>query len=120
MNKLGPDAIKLELKKETIELFVELFLASSKRPQAYFQPCNYDCVNSGLWWFRSAIHHLGFEIPDNTREIGLERGWDSNALGFQPFMKKKGLTDEEMAKELLIIESENWRRVLQLFENIEN
>jgi hypothetical protein len=110
---MSKGVIKLELDTETLEKFIDLFQAASERPQMYFQPCNYDSVNSSLWWFRSAFHHSGFDIPDYTREIGLERGWYSNALGFKPFMNKKGLTDEEMAKELLIIESENWKRVLQ-------
>ena len=108
---------KLQLNIETIKKFTELFENASKRPQMYFIPCNYDCVNSSLDWFYAAIHNIGFDIPDYRDEIGLKRGWKSNALGFKPAMTEKNLTDVEMAKELLIIESENWKRVLLELEN---
>ena len=62
-------------------------------------------------WFVRAVDMLGYDT-DPECDIYQERDWIVNANGYVPSMKEKGLTDKEMAQEMLTIEILTWKKLL--------
>jgi hypothetical protein len=61
--------------------------------------------------FNAACHALGLPSGhDISYEEAVQgRGWKSMEIGFEEELKRHGLTDDEIADELLAIEIEAWK-----------
>lgn len=111
LHGLAPQAT---LSIEVVDNIIEWFENIRIRPKMFFGEANYETVTNGLYWFRMAFRHLAFDT-DPKIDVGKERGWESNARGYWHHFQRKGLSEEEMADELIAIEIESWKK---LRENI--
>jgi len=99
------------MSKEYIDKFIEFFEAALARPLIYFGKHDTDAVvifTHGLYMSLSITNQI-FPSLEICREAAKNCGWHFNALGIIPDMKKKGLSDEEMVKELILVEIETWK-----------
>lgn len=55
------------------------------------------------------ITNQTFPSLDIQKEAARNLGWNFNALGIVPHMKQKGLSDEEMVRELISVEIGAWK-----------
>ena len=96
---------------EYTDKFIEFFEEVLARPLMYFGKNDADAViifTHGLYTSLYITNH-SFPSEEIYREVSKNRGWHFNALGIIPDMKKKGLSDEEMVKELISVEIEAWK-----------
>jgi hypothetical protein len=106
------------MSREYIDKFIELFEAVWARPLMYFGKYDTDAVvlfTHGLYMSLSLTNH-SFPALEIYREVSKNRGWHFNALGIVPDMKAKGLSNEEMVKELVSVEIEVWKTFRNNFE----
>lgn len=108
--KFHPASPKQSLPLDVVDGIIEWFENVRIRPQMFFGDVTYQSIGNGLYWFHMAFRHLSFEI-DPKFDVGKARGWKSNAMGYLHDFQRKGLSEEEMADELLVIEIESWKRL---------
>jgi hypothetical protein len=94
-----------------IEDIIEWLENIRSRPRMFFIEESPNGV-SAFSWFVRAVDMLGFDT-DPECDIYQERGWRLNSFGYTPSMKEKGLTDKEMAQEMLTIEILTWKKLLE-------
>jgi hypothetical protein len=90
---------------EHTDKFIEFLEAVLARPLMYFGKYDTNVVTvftHGLYMSLS-ITNQSFPSLDIRKEASKNRGWHFNALGIIPDMKKKGLSDEEMVRELVSV-----------------
>ncbi len=80
-------------------------------PHMYFASETPEGV-SAFYWFTQALQMLGYDI-DSECNIFQERGWGTNSNLYAHSMKEKGLTEKEMAQEMLAIEIVTWKKLLE-------
>lgn len=86
------------------------------RKSMFFWPVSGRMAEIFVFGFSAAAHALGLESENRTwLKAGEKRGWKIQAVGPIPEMEERGLSDEEMADEVLAIAIEAWR--LWLSEN---
>ena len=97
--------------RECIDKFIKFFEAILARPLMYFGKYDIDAVNHFTDGFYMSLGITSQPSPnlDIRKEASKNLGWHFNALGIIPDMKKKGLSDEEMVKELILVEIETWK-----------
>ena len=66
--------------------------------------------------FNTILSYLGFPTPRSGydelyKEVVTERGWEYDAGGPWRQMSNKGMTNEAVIKETIIIEIEYWKRI---------
>lgn len=86
-----------------------------RRPGMYIGPVSHATMESYLEGLYTGLRLCGVE-PDVSayRQITRERGWnDATALGAYPDMQRKGLSEQEIALEELLIHIELWRRLAE-------
>jgi hypothetical protein len=99
------------MNREYIDKFIKLFEEVLSCPIMYFGKYDTDAVvlsTQGLYMSLSITNH-SFPNEKIYREVSKNRGWHFNALGIIPDMKAKGLSNEEMVKELVSVEIEAWK-----------
>ena len=67
---------------------------------------------SAFYWFTRAVQMLGYDT-DPECNIFQERGWGTNSNLYARSMKEKGLTEKEMAQEILAIKILTWKKLLE-------
>ena len=107
LHRLEPQAA---LPIEVVENIIEWLENVRTRPQVFFGDVSCKAVGWGLYWFHMAFRHLAFDI-DPKIDVGKARGWESNAMGYLHHFQRKGLSEEEMADELIAIEIESWKKL---------
>ena len=105
---LGP---KPPLPIEVVEGIIAWFENVRSRPQMFFPSLTPGIIGSGLYMFQMAFRHLAYDIEPDI-DVAIQRGWERNALGPVYQMRQRGMTDEQIVDEFLVIEIETWRRVL--------
>ncbi len=100
------------MKSEEVENIIKLCEAILARPSMYFGNSNdYSAVihfTSGLYSALDAINQLSPTYP-NRQEIYKMRGWEFTQFGAANEMKEKGLSNEEIVKELTLVELKVWK-----------
>lgn len=109
----------VKMNKEHIDKFIEFFEAVKARPIIYFGKFDTDAVILFTHGFYESLSIIDESFPslDIHKEASKVRGWNFNALGVVPDLKKKGLSNEEMVKELISVEIEAWKIFRNSFEN---
>ena len=80
-------------------------------PHMYFASETPEGV-SAFSWFTQAMQMLGYDT-DPECNIFQERGWGTHSSLYARSMKEKGLTEKEMAQEMLTIHILTWKKLLE-------
>jgi len=107
------------MNSEYIDKIIEFFKAVKTRPIMYFGKYETDAVEIFTHGFYMSLSITNQSFPDLEirKEASKNRGWNFNAMGIVPHMKKKGLSDEEMVRELISVEIETWKVFRKSLEN---
>jgi hypothetical protein len=95
------------MNKEAITKAIETLQHVRVRPMMFMGAVTAEYAMVFLYGFWAACRAFGclreLEV-DFMREAANQRGWEYTALGSLPDMRKKGLTQEQMVDELLLID----------------
>ncbi|MBA3532013.1 MAG: diaminopimelate decarboxylase [Ardenticatenales bacterium] len=110
-SEVTPDATRYQ---EQVATLIEHLELVQRRPLLYlFPPPRHYALRTYLAALYTGSHIWGLEPDVQLRDtIALDRGWDltHNAL---TSMLERGLNEEQIVDELLTIEIEMWKRILQ-------
>ncbi|NEU74290.1 hypothetical protein PI95_017420 [Hassallia byssoidea VB512170] len=101
--------------KQRIRAVIDLletvrFKTCHQRKAIYFFPVDGKSALNFVCGVRSAANALGLQENRDAWWLAIEtRGWKISPLGFLPEMQERGMTDEQMAEEILAIEIDTWR-----------
>jgi hypothetical protein len=91
---------------------LELLEYVRERKEMYFSPIDGKAVADTLYGFKLGCLACGVENPHLVRDKVIEeRGWALNALGLENQFREQGMSESQIADEILVIEIETWRRV---------
>jgi hypothetical protein len=99
------------MKVEEVENVIKLYEAILARPSMYFGNSeDYSAVIHFTAGFYSALVATNQSSPTypNREEIYKMRGWEFTQFGAVNEMKEKGFSNEEIIKELTLIELKVW------------
>ncbi len=107
------------MKREEVKNIIKLYEAVLMRPSMYFgNSRDYSAVihfTSGLYSALVATNQSSPTYP-NRQEIYKMQGWEFTQFGAVNEMKEKGLSDEEIVKELTLVELKVWK---SFYDNLE-
>src|SRR5215211_1966314 len=91
---------------------LDLLESVAKRPQMYFGPVTFRAAQDFLLGLRYGCEFAGIKYSrEHYRAAVEDRGWDPcGNVGILRDFERKGLSDEEMARELLAVELGAYRR----------
>lgn len=91
----------------------ELFNCLAKRPQMFVHPVTFATVQSCLRGLAAGLRFAGIELSwDDYLAAAESRGWDPRGnIGIARDFTRKGLSDEEMVRELIAVEAAAYARV---------
>lgn len=105
------------MEHEKIEEIIEQLESIKKRPAMFLgKPDDVDAITHFLNGYHAAIFMIkGERIPilDDYKKIREQRGWEWNATSVAREMKEKSIPDKEIVQELITIEIEAWKIVLE-------
>lgn len=93
------------------------------RKQMYFRPVDLEALLNFLAGFNVSVSLLGnLDWPDYQahREAYRKRNWEYTAGGARKAaeeMRKRGMTEENILDEVLLLEIEAWRWMLERFDD---
>lgn len=107
----------MSISREQAEHLIKLLEQVHERPTAYLGP-ELNGVVHFLWGVRSVCFAVfKLSMDDGVyKQVIEERGWNYSAVAPLIEIKERGLSDLEMAKELLIIEIAVWKRQFGITE----
>src|SRR5262249_50632281 len=87
----------------------------AKRPQTFVGDCSFRMMKAYLCGLQQGCRLAGIEYSwDHYLAAAESRGWNARTcLGIEFDLIRKGMSDEEMAHELLAVEIEAYRRAMQ-------
>lgn len=87
-----------------------------KRPALYIgRKDDVDGVVNFLQGFLTACDALGFGYSrDINRQVIVEDDWEPGAQGVWLQMREKGMSEEEIVKELVRLEIKNWQKLVAI------
>ena len=96
----------------------ELLESFAKRPQCYVFPVSFVTVKSYLTGLKAGLKLVGLDYSwDDYQSAASARGWDSRGnIGIERDFKFKGLSDEEMVREFIMVEVDAYLRALERAE----
>lgn len=96
---------------EHIDEFVDFFELVLARPLMYLGKYDDHAIYLLIYGFHMALSITNHTFPNREiyAEIYKSRNWHFNALGAVADMRKQGLSDEKIVKELIEIEIEAWK-----------
>ncbi len=110
--------VRAEDREQQVSALVACLEIARFRKSMHFWPVNGRTAETFVAGFSIAANALGMEIQNRIwLEAGKKRGWKIQAVGPIPEMEMRGMSDEEIADEVLAIEIEMWR--MWLLENKE-
>ena len=94
---------------------LDLLSEVAKRPQMWMGDCSFRTMKTYLCGLLQGCTFAGIEYSwDHYLAAAESRGWNARtALGIEYDLIRKGLSDEEMARELLAVEIEAYRRAME-------
>jgi hypothetical protein len=108
---------RVDVDLQIIRGIIEWFENIKTRPQMFYgENDNPWLVENGMYWFHMAFTHLGYNFQPKENEI-VKRNLHKNSLGLSHQLKNKELSNEEIVKEIIDIEIENWKQLLKELEN---
>lgn len=99
------------MKREEVENIIRIYEAILARPSMYFGNSNdYSAVIHFTSGFYSALVATNQSSPTypNRQAIYKMRGWEFTQFGAVNEMKERGLCNEEIVKELTLVELKVW------------
>ena len=96
----------------------ELLDCFAKRPWMFVQPVSFTTVRSYLSGLSAGLRIARIEYSwDEYLAAAESRGWDPRGnIGIERDFTRKGLSDEEMVRELIAVEIDAYTRVLTRVE----
>jgi hypothetical protein len=103
---------------ERIPSLIEKLENIRRRPQVTIGKIESELLEQHLWGFREAAHifaHMKYweQHLRIVEQVAYDRGWIMN-LSFPDDIRTRGLSEEEIIEEILIIEIESWKRLAAL------
>ncbi len=97
-----------------MENLPELLDCLAKRPQMFVHPVMYSTVQAYFRGLAAGLRHAGIERTwDDYDAAANARGWDPRGnIGIVRDFTDKGLTDAEMVRELIAVETDAYARAL--------
>ena len=106
-----------EVDVSVIENIIRWFENIKTRPLMFYgESDNPKLVENGMYWFQMALVHLGYNFQPKENEI-VKRNLHRTAKGLEQQLRERGLTDEEIVREIIDIEIENWKQLLKEIES---
>lgn len=92
----------------------ELLDCLAKRPQMFAHPVTFGTIQAYLCGLAAGLRFAGVEWSwDDYHAAAEERGWDPRGnIGILRDFTRKGLSDEEMVRELIAVEADAYLRAL--------
>lgn len=93
----------------------ELLDCLAKRPQMFVQPVSFATVQGYLHGLATGLRFAGISwIWDDYRAAAEARGWDARGhVGIVRDFTNKGLSDADMVRELIAVETDAYRRAME-------
>ncbi len=96
--------------QQQINAIIDLLETARKRKAMYFQPVDGTAASNFVCGISSVAYALGIEGRREAWWKAIEkRGWKVCGVGPLPAMQERGMTDEQIADEVLAIEVEAWQ-----------
>ena len=100
-----------------VSAIIEILESVRKRTPMYIEAIDAKLLEHFLHGFNVGCFALLNDAQAYSRHISMflriasERGWDFNALSPVNVMRKKGLSEEEILNELMVLEIKTWHRL---------
>jgi hypothetical protein len=103
---------------ERVDALIRKLENIRSRPQVTIGAIESKSLEHYLWGFREAAHLIAYmeyweKYLRIVEHVAYERGWPMN-LSFVEIIRKKGLSEQDIIEEMLIIEIESWKRLAAL------
>lgn len=96
-----------------IRRIIEVLESARTRKQMYFQPVNVEATVNFLNGFKLLLFCLEMEMPHAVyAQVYQQRGWEYTARGVWIDMQERQMTEESIIDELLTLEIQAWKSIL--------
>ncbi len=120
-NSVQKAKLDMDVLLERIPSIIDALEGIRRRPSMYIGKIESKSLEHYVWGFRQGAHLCAkrsyFEkYLRIVEEVAYDRGWPMR-LDFVKSIRARGLSEEEVIEEMLIIEIESWKRLATLISS---